>query len=203
MKTMSCESFAEVLAAKQSTPGGGSAAAMTGALAAALGAMTTRFTRGKERYAAFEEDLARIEERLDSLRVELLELVDEDAKALAPLIEAYGIPASEVDRDQRIEQAARAALEVPRKMMGCIAEVITLTEELLEKGSKLLRSDVGCAAALAQGAMEAASFNVLVNVASLNDHEVASQLRDECLQQLDGSILRAQAIVTAVRQDYF
>ena len=106
----SCIEFADALAAKVSVPGGGGAAAYVGALGVALGSMTANFTTGKKKYAEYEDDVQRMLQVGDEVRLRLLELVDEDAAAFFPLSEAYGIPKEDPTRAERLEEATEAAL---------------------------------------------------------------------------------------------
>ena len=85
---LSCADFAQILAARQSVPGGGSAAAMAGALGVALCSMAGNFTAGKKKYAAVEADIQRILAEGDTLRLRFLELAQADAVALEPLTRA-------------------------------------------------------------------------------------------------------------------
>ncbi|MDY6433024.1 MAG: cyclodeaminase/cyclohydrolase family protein, partial [Synergistales bacterium] len=153
----SCENFSELLAAKISVPGGGGAAALVGALGAALCSMAGNFTLGKKKYAEFEEDIKKILTKAEKIRLRLLELVNEDAEAFTPLAEAYAIPKDDPERGEILEKALLNACKAPLEMIEQCAEVINLLEEMLTKGSRLLISDVGCGALLSRAAMESAA----------------------------------------------
>jgi len=174
----SCADFAALLSSKAPVPGGGGAAALTGALGAALCAMAGSLTLGKPKYAAFEGDLRRMLEDAEGIRRRLLELVDEDAAAFAPLAEAYSLPKDDPERAKVLERASLCACEAPLAMMRQIGRAIELLSEMLEKGSALLLSDVGCGALLCKAALESASLNVFVNTASL-PKEMARPLEEE------------------------
>ena len=88
----SCSEFAEILAAGTPVPGGGSAAALAGAVGTALGNMVGSLTTGKKKYAHVEDHMYALMEKAAELRVQLLELVDKDAEAFEPLAKAYGMP---------------------------------------------------------------------------------------------------------------
>ena len=175
MADASCDGFTAALYAKTSVPGGGGAAALCGALAVSLGAMAGNFTTGKKKFAAFEPDLQRMLAAAEQLRVRFLDLMDADAAAFEPLSKAYGIPKEDPDRAVRLREATMDAIQPPLQMMECCSETILLLEEMAEKCSRLMISDVGCGARMAQAALEAAFFNVLVNTRSLGeDPEAAS-----------------------------
>lgn len=165
----SCEEFARVLAAKEAVPGGGGAAALVGSFAVALCSMVGNYTSGKKAYASVEEDVERMLDEAERVRLRLLELVDEDAEAFYPLSQAYAIPRDDPRRSEVLEDATKAACAAPVEMMRHLCKAIELLEEMGEKGSRMLLSDVACGALLAKAALEAASVNVYVNTKTLRD----------------------------------
>ena len=182
----SCANFAEVLASKSSVPGGGGAAALVGALGIALGSMVGNFTVGKKKYAAVEDDVKAMLVKAEDLRTRFLALVEEDATAFEPLSRAYAIPKDDPTRDAVLEKATLDACGAPIEMVKCCGEAIDLLEEMLEKGSVMLISDVGCGAFLCKAAMEAAAMNVFINTKSLRDRETAEQME----ASVDGRLAR-------------
>ena len=192
-----CAAFADALAAKASVPGGGGAAAYAGALAAALGNMVGNFTVGKKAYAEVEDDVRRLLAEGDDARARLLALVDEDAAAFEPLARAYGIAADDPGRADALEEATRGALLPPLEVMRQAAHVVELLEEMGEKGSRMLVSDVGCGAALAAAALRAASMNVFVNTKGLRDRAFAAEVEAEC-DELLAYASRADALAERV-----
>lgn len=196
----SCSGFVDALASKQPVPGGGGAAALAGALGAALGSMVANFTTGKKKYAAFEADIQTILQKAETIRYRLLALVDEDAEAFAPLSAAYAIPKDAPGRAETLESAALNACKAPREMAALCCESIELLGELLEKGSVLLLSDVGCGALLCGAALESAALNVFINTGTLQNREQARTIETE----MDGLLAqyrpKAAEIAEAVRQ---
>lgn len=179
MTGLTCAEFAEALAAKESVPGGGGAAAYAGVLAVALCSMVGNFTTGKRNYAEHEEAVRRMLAEGERVRARLLELVEEDAAAFEPLSKAYGIPKDDPKRTEVLERATKGAIEPPLEMMREIARAAELLEEMSGKGSRMLVSDVGCGAALAAAALRAASLNVFVNTRSLHDRDYAAAVEAE------------------------
>lgn len=198
---LTCADFATELAAKRSVPGGGGAAAYAGALAAALGSMVGNFTTGKKRYAAYEDDVQRMLREGEALRQQLVNLVDEDARAFYPLSQAYGIPRDDPSRAEALEEATRGAIKPPVGVMERVCRVIDLLDEMGEKGSRMLLSDVGCGVLLARAALEAASLNVYVNTRSLQDREFAGMIEQHCDEMLEVYVPRAEAIERRVMDD--
>lgn len=197
MMDKSCTEFAAVLAAKESVPGGGGAAAYVGALAVALCSMVGNFTTGKKKYAEYEEDVQRMLADGEAVRARLLELVEEDAAAFYPLSQAYGIPKEDPTRDEVLEKCTKDALAGPLEMMRQIAKAIELLEEMNVKGSRMLISDVGCGAACAAAAMRAASMNVFINTKSLKDRDYAAQVEAEA-DELLAYVPRAEVVADEV-----
>ena len=200
LTAITCESFASEVAAKKSVPGGGGTAAYVGALAASLCSMAGNFTLGKIKYADVEDDILRLLDVCERVRLRLLELVDEDARAFYPLSKAYSIPKDDLGRAQQIEKCTKAAINPPLEMMHEIAKAIEALEEMQKKGSRMLQSDVGCGAALAAGAMQAASLNVFVNTKALQDRDFACQVEGEASELLDYAT-RAQAVFDKVNAE--
>ena len=194
----SCSDFAHVLASKTSVPGGGGAAAMVGALSAALCSMAANFTAGKKKYAAYEPDVQRILAEAEALRQMLLTLVDADADGFEPLAKAYAIPKEDPGRDAVMEQATLGACHAPMQMLFACADVMILLEELLEKGSRLLLADVGCGTYLCKAAMESAALSVFVNTAALKDRKTAAGIELQVDQILKTYLPLADKIAAEV-----
>ena len=195
---LSCSAFADILAAKASTPGGGSAAAMAGALGIALCSMAGNFTAGKKKYAAVEPDIQRMLSEGECLRCRLLDLAQADAVALEPLTRAYAIPKDDPTRENVLEEVTRNACQAPVEIVRCCEKVLLLLEEMLEKGSRLLITDVGCGALLCKAAMESAALNVFVNTGTLRDRETAARLEQEVDEILRTSLPLADRIAASV-----
>lgn len=193
-----CAEFAAVLAAKEAVPGGGGAAALVGALGVALGSMVGNFTTGKKRFADVEDDIQRMLANGEAIRERLIELVEEDAASFLPLSRAYAIPRDDPRRAQVLEEATKGACAAPVEMMRQIASAIELLEEMGQKGSKMLLSDVGCGALLCRAALEAASMNVFVNTKTLSDRAFAEATEAECDDLLKAYVPRAEAVADAV-----
>jgi glutamate formiminotransferase/formiminotetrahydrofolate cyclodeaminase len=157
------------LAGAAPVPGGGSAAALAGTLAAALVAMVARLTIGRKAYAAVEPRAKEILAEGETLLAELRRLVDDDAAAYARVSAAYKIPKDDPRRTAAIDEALVGAAETPLEMARRAARLITLAGEIGSIGNKNARSDALVAAELARAALNGAVENVRINVASLSD----------------------------------
>ena len=190
--------FTEELASPAPVPGGGGASALAGAIGISLGDMVGELTTGKKKYADVEEDIRSLMERAQALRVRLLEFVDGDAEAFAPLAKAYGIPRDDPDRDAVMESALRTACSVPMDILRACAEAVDIIEEFAAKGSRLAVSDAGCGAILCKAAMQAASLNIYINTKSMKDRACARALEAEADGLLARYTLKADEIYTSV-----
>ena len=195
---LSSKAFSEALASKASVPGGGGAAALIGSLAAALGTMATNLTIGKKKYLSWEEDHKRIIAETDELRQRFLSLIEEDAEAFEPLAKAYSMDKNAPDYVEVMTTAMLRAAETPLRMMQASGELIVLLEELREKCSLPLLSDVGCAAVAAQAALECASLNVFVNTRLLPGNESAEEMAERAAAMLREYAPRAEAVADSV-----
>ena len=119
----SVNDFTAALASKASVPGGGSASALAGALAAALGGMVGELTVGKKKYAAVEPILRELLDEAEKLRGQLLECVEKDAAALAPLAKAYAIPKDDPQRAETLEACLTAAAAPPMADSGTVNKI--------------------------------------------------------------------------------
>lgn len=198
LMNLSCSDFADILAAKVSTPGGGSAAAMAGALGIALCSMAGNFTAGKKKFAPVEEDIQRLLAEGETLRRRFLELAQADALALEPLTRAYAIPKEAPGRAETLEEVTYNACLAPLEILRCGAAALLLLEEMLEKGSRLLITDVGCGALLCRAAMESAALNIFVNTGTLKNRETAEKLEQEVDRILAVSLPLAERIAASV-----
>lgn len=173
------EKFLAKLASSAPTPGGGGAAALTGALGIALGNMVGNLTLGKKKYAGVQEDIAALNQRAEAIRADFVALIDADAEAFAPLSRAYGIPKDDPSRAEVMETALKRAAEPPLAIMRKCAEALELVKEYAAKGSALAISDAGCAAVLIRSAAEAAALNVFINTKSMTNRKTAGRLNTE------------------------
>ena len=168
--------FSAELASSAPAPGGGGAAALCGALAAALGGMVVSLTVGKKKYADNENALQELGKRAEKAREELLGMIDADAEAFAPLARAYSLSKDAPDREQILEEALHRAAASPVRIAELCCEVIEILEGCATMGSLLVLSDAASGAALAEGALHAAVVNVKVNTALMHNRNHAAAL---------------------------
>ncbi len=196
--------FIDELASSAPTPGGGGASAYCGALAAALASMVGNLTVGKKTYADVEDEVKEHLAALAQLQEMLLDLVEADAKAFAPMAAAYRMPKDTPEQQEAKHQALQLALagaaETPITIMRTAAVVLDHAEFLAHKGSRLARSDIGTAVVLVQAAVEGASLYVFANVSAMEDADLAQQLREEAEALAAQTRVRCNELFEFVKQ---
>ena len=199
---LSCIEFTEKLSSKSPTPGGGGAAALAGAVGAALCSMVGNLTIGKKKYAAVESEIIELTDRVNGYRRELLELVGKDAEVFEPLSKAYSLPKETEEekarKDKIMEKCLNDACSVPVRIMEVCCEAIELVNEFAEKGSVLAVSDAACAASLLRSALQCASLNVYINTKSMKNRETADKINRHAGNMLAKYVPAAEAVFEKV-----
>lgn len=203
MTQRSCEDFVKVLSTKEPVPGGGGAAALTGAIGVALGNMVGSLTVGKKKYAEVEPEIIELKKRSDELQDKLLAMVEKDAEVFEPLSKAYGLPTEteeqKAEKERVMAIVLRDASDVPVQIMELVMEALDIVERFSQIGSRLAISDAGCAAACCRAALNAASLNVFINTKSMKDREYAEKLNAHTEEMLKNGSAKADAIFEAVK----
>ncbi len=201
------ESLLTEIASSSPTPGGGSVAALAGALGTALTAMVCNLTIGKKKYNGVEEDMKDILRQAEELRTRFTTLVDHDASAFDKVMEAFGLPKETKDqqalREAAIREATKEATLVPLEVMRHCIDGLALAQEIAQSGNVNSISDAGVAAIMLHAAAEAASLNVKINLNSLDDSEFVGWKSDEVETLLRTSRMmleEAQEIVASKMQ---
>ncbi len=161
------EPFIEQLAAPTATPGGGSAAAAAGAMAAGLAGMVASMSRGKKAYLQFTEPLNQAIARLTTLREELKSAIDADADSYNVVMKAYRAAKESAEGASLINSALRQATSVPLGVAEKSAEVAQIVSALIPVSNPNMSSDLTTATALARAAVTGALANVAINLGSL------------------------------------
>ena len=198
---MSLTKFSEVLASGAPTPGGGSASALSGALAASLAAMVARTTAANKKFADRADQMNQVATEADRLRGEFLALVDEDARAFDQVMAAFWMPKDtpeqQAGRSEAIQQAYRAAVEPPMRVCARSLRVLELALQVAEQGNPSAASDAGVAALLAATALEGGALNVQINLGSIKDEGFRTPQAEKVrAAQIQGQRLREKALAT-------
>ena len=173
------EPFVEQLAAPTATPGGGSAAAASGAMAAGLATMVASMSRGKKAYGQYERELSDAIGRLTQLREELKAAIDADAESYNAVMKAYKQAKTAADGDAVITAALRQATAVPLSVAKRAREVAEIAKKLIPMTNPNMKSDLTTSVALARAAVEGAMANVEINLESLKDEAFVAEVRNK------------------------
>ena len=163
--------FLDALAAGTPTPGGGSASAQAGAMAAGLISMVARLTVGKKKYAEVESDMGYILHQSETLRAELTKLVEADAAAFTQVMDAYKLPKDNEGRPEAIQKATKKAIQVPLNVAGKSLQVMSLALQVAMTGNLNAISDAGVGLNLARTALTGGLYNVRINLETLKDEQ--------------------------------
>lgn len=197
--------FLEATADTTPTPGGGSAAALAGAVAASLTQMVAGLTEGRKKYADHQEEVVEIRAKAIELRRELTDAIHEDAAAFDRLMSAYRVKDLEQSaRAELIEHATIGAAEVPLRVARLSRDVAQLAQSVTRLGNVNAVTDSASAAIMARAAVQAAALNVKVNVVGLRDQAMAQRLRTE-VEALEAELdmLATETVSTAAERGKF
>jgi glutamate formiminotransferase/formiminotetrahydrofolate cyclodeaminase len=180
---MNVREFCNETLSDSPAPGGGSVAALMGALGASLGGMVANLSAGKRGWDDKLEYFSEWAVKAQQLKDELLSLVDEDTAAFNKVMDAFALPKESAEektaRSAAIEAATKYAAEVPLKVMATASKSYPLLAEMAEGGNPASVSDVGVGALAIRACIEGAALNVRINLAQLKDEKFKSDLQEK------------------------
>jgi len=189
------QTFLEQLASRASTPGGGSAAGLMGAMGAALVSMVCNLTLGKEKHADVAPEMAEVLATAERLRAGLTDAIAADIAAFDAVMAAYGLAKTTEDekshRTAAIQVALKQATEAPLDCARLAAEVISLSRPVALRGNPNVVSDAGVAVMAGWASLRSAALNVYVNAGAIKDREFA----EARLAELGGLLAAAEPAV--------
>ncbi len=181
LKRMALEEFIEEVGSSSPAPGGGSVAALCGALGAALSSMVCRLTVGKKGYEEQEENVKALMARAEEEKRNLIRLIDEDTEAFKKVMAAFKMPKeNEEQKEERrraIQEAMKTAALVPLEVMERGINLLEIAKNVAEKGNKNSITDAGVAALTAKCAVLSAGLNVRINLSSIKDEEFVQSMK--------------------------
>ena len=187
--------FVDLLASDAPAPGGGSAAALEGALGAALTAMVCGLTVGKKKYADYQELAESAQKKALDLKARFVDVMDRDTEAFNVVSAAFGMPKAtdeeKAARSAAVQEGLKGCTKPPFEMMELAVETLELTASILGKSNDSAASDLGVSALSLRAAIQGAWLNVLINIGSLKDTALAEDYRKK------GEALLAQALPLA------
>jgi len=173
--------FNALLASDAPAPGGGSAAALEGAIGAALTAMVCGLTKGKKKFAEFNDLAVEAEVKALALKDRFVDVMDRDTEAFNVVSAAFGMPKAtdeeKAARSAAIQKGLEGCTATPFEMMEIALETLELTDSILGKSNDSAASDLGVSALSLRAAVQGAWLNVLINIGSLKNKELAEDYR--------------------------
>lgn len=197
-----CRNFIEELSSKSAIPGGGGAAALDGAMGAALLSMVCNLTIGKKKYVQYTDKLTSVLNKSAELKSNFLDMVDEDAENFIPLSKAYGLPnntaEAKYEREEILEKCLKSACSVPIKVVKKSYETILLHQSILESCSTLVLSDVGVGVQCLKSALTGAYLNIIINVKSMKNRCYVDNIKEEIEPLLKDGVKIAEKVYDRV-----
>ena len=204
MREHSIDQFLDDLASGSPTPGGGSAAAIMGAMGAALVSMVCNVSFGKKGCEAAEPELRNMLVRSEELRRHLTAMTAEDIAAFDSLMAAYKLAKSSDEekarRAETIQACLERATEVPLECARACSRVVAMARRAADLGYKHVISDVGVGVAAADAALRSAALNVFINAPALKDRAFAEQAIGEIDQLLARAASESESVYALVRR---
>ncbi len=198
------KAFLDELASASPAPGGGSVAALSGALGAALAAMVCHLTIGKKKYADVEEEMKKVLVQAEDLRRVFTELVSKDTEAFNKVMEAYSLPKEtepqKALRSAAITEATKEATLVPLEVMKHCIDALALAQIVASRGNVNSVSDAGVSALMLHAACEGAAMNVRINLNGLNDPDFVGWKNEELESVLNTSGMMMEEIRSVVAE---
>lgn len=186
LASMNLYDFADELASDSPAPGGGSVAALNGSLSAGLSAMVGNLTYGKKQYAEVKDVMVDVAEKAQKLKDFFTDAIDRDTEAFDKVMAAFGLPkgtpAETGARDQAIQDATKEATLVPFSVLEKTQETVELALIMAEKGNQNSLSDSGVAGLTAAAAAEGALYNVMINLAGIDDEAFKAEIAQKAAQ---------------------
>jgi len=183
LESMKIYDFLDELASSSPAPGGGSVAALSGGLGAALSSMACNLTIGKEKYADVQEDIKIALKESEKIRVNLTKLIDEDTKAFNDVIKAFKMPkdteAQKKKRSNAIQEGYKKAAKIPLKTACECYKIFDVAKIVAEKGNANSITDAAVSAIMTRAGVNGAVLNVKINLSSINDEKFISKTNNK------------------------
>ncbi|MFA5101775.1 MAG: cyclodeaminase/cyclohydrolase family protein [Candidatus Thermoplasmatota archaeon] len=197
--------FLDELASDSPAPGGGSVAALSGALGAALSSMVCNLTRGKQGYETVQDEMTELLQKSEALRQDLTDLIDKDTDAFNEVMKALKLPKEteeqKAQRKNALQTAFKQAAEIPLETARKCLQILDVAHIVAKKGNKNSITDAGVSALLAQTGVQAAMLNVRINLSSIKDEDYVSQVTTELQELLQDTMQKSAEILVIVDQN--
>ena len=183
LASMKINNFLNELASSSPAPGGGSVAALSGALGTALSSMVCNLTIGKEKYEDVQDEIKNTLEKSERIRKQLTELIDKDTEAFNDVMKAFKMPKETEEqkekRKQAIQKGYKTAAKVPLETAKACEKILDIAMVVAEKGNKNSITDAAVSALMAQAGVKSAILNIKINLGSIKDDEFVERISFE------------------------
>jgi formiminotetrahydrofolate cyclodeaminase len=195
--------YLDDLASNLPAPGGGSAAALVSCLGLSCLLMVANFTVGKKGYESVQEEIKNIINKLNECKNELEKYIDKDVQAYNEVISAYKLPKNtqtEIEnRDKKIQSALKNAASVAFEIMKISHNSIVYTEKLLKIGNKNLITDIACGVLFLFSGIQAAKYNVIINLKNLKDSDFKQKIKKEIKKIMTDTKIISKKILLKIK----
>jgi methenyltetrahydrofolate cyclohydrolase len=197
--------FLDEVASSSPAPGGGSVAALAGALGAALTSMVCNLTKAKQGYESVQDEIALVFEKCEELRKDLTDLIDKDTDAFNEVMRALKMPKETEDqKEQRrdaMQTAFKQAADVPLETARKCVQILDVAHIAAVKGNKSSITDAAVSALMAQTGVQAAMLNVRINLSSIKDTDYVQQVTTELHELLQNAMQKSTEILSIVEKN--
>ncbi len=201
---MTVRGFANELSTDSPAPGGGSVAALCGALSASLSSMVANLTVGKKKYEDVRDEMKDVALKAQTLKDEFLALIDKDTDAFNAVMSAMRMKKKTEEekaaRESAIQEATKQATLVPLEVLRKTKDVLELAEVVAERGNQSSVSDAGVSAIMAESAAESAFYNVRINLPGITDEGFNNKVLKEAEEILKEVREKASSIKGGVEE---
>lgn len=202
LTNMTVTKFNDILASDSPAPGGGSAAALEGAVGVALINMVASLTLGKKKYAEFQDLMEEIIKAATALRSQFIEVIDRDTESFNCVSAVFSMPKNtdeeKAERKKAMQEALKTCTYTPYDMMRLALAGLELTRQALGKSNSSAASDLGVAALCLKSSIQGAWLNILINISGIEDRAFADEYREKGQKIIAKALPLADEIYGAV-----
>lgn len=201
---LTVKGFLDKTAGSDPVPGGGSVAALNGAIAAALGEMVANLTIGKKKYEDKEALMQKIAGEAAGLQKGFIKDIDEDSEAYNKVFDAFKMPKDtdeeKAARSRAIQVATRIAAEIPLGVAHRAAGMMDMLAQVAAEGNQNAVTDACVAMMCARSAVLGAALNVRINLSSLKDEEYVARVKVEVEQLEEEAVMKEQSLLVKIKE---
>ncbi len=203
VRKITVEELCNKVKEKTPVPGGGAVGAVVAALAGSLNSMVANLTFGKKKYEEYEGLMQEVLENMELVVERTLRLAEEDVKAFDAVMAAYKLPKEEPNREEKIQEALKKAIETPFAIVECARDILKYSEVVAKWGNKNAISDAFSAAELARAACKIGEYNVMINLKSITDEGYKNKVLDEMYEVMNEAKVYYDRIQELVKENGF